>query len=444
MHTITYLLFILSFLFYGFNTSAQADSITDLSLDDAIQQAIENNYSVRISRGELRIAENNNTLGNAGILPTVSIGTNQINRYDDTQNQFRLETRDKRQTHSLSPYLNIQMVLFNGFRLKLSKENLEQMYAMQEVSLESSIETIISEVTNAYYAAVLENEKLDVSRELMQLSRDRYRYVNNRRELGLAVSYDVLQVKNAFLQDSSAYLSQKMQRDIAYRNLSAGIADTSFSLYSLADSLQSPDAVYDLQTLEESMLANNTSLRTMHHSQKVLRNSIELARSSWYPSLALNAGADYSKSYIKMNDADFLDTYSYDYYANLSLSYTIFNGGNRSRQIQNAKIETQNGILQIEELELTLRNNLRTLYQMYEVRKQLLRVAEENLEAAKLNLEISTQKYKTGSINSFNYRDVQMIYMNAAYSHLQAKYNLIATHIDLLRITGSLLTNVSE
>jgi outer membrane protein TolC len=66
-------------------------------------------------------------------------------------------------------------------------------------------------------------------------------------------------------------------------------------------------------------------------------------------------------------------------------------------------------------------------------------VADENLEAAELNLTISEEKYRSGVINSFNYRDVQLIYLNAALQRLQAVFQLIDSNTQLTRITGGFL-----
>jgi outer membrane protein TolC len=63
-------------------------------------------------------------------------------------------------------------------------------------------------------------------------------------------------------------------------------------------------------------------------------------------------------------------------------------------------------------------------------------VAEEGLEAAEMNLSIADQKFRTGAINSFNYRDIQLLYLNAALQKLRATYNLISSNANLTRITG--------
>ncbi|MFM6346736.1 MAG: hypothetical protein ACKPFK_16525, partial [Dolichospermum sp.] len=63
---------LLIFTFGLSRTSAQEV----LSAQEAVKIGIEQNFSVRILRNQEQVASNNNTAGNAGMLPTVStIGT---------------------------------------------------------------------------------------------------------------------------------------------------------------------------------------------------------------------------------------------------------------------------------------------------------------------------------------------------------------------------------
>ena len=73
-----------------------------------------------------------------------------------------------------------------------------------------------------------------------------------------------------------------------------------------------------------------------------------------------------------------------------------------------------------------------------------LKSTEENLEAAQLNLGISGDRFRAGTINSFNYRDVQLIYLNAALGRLRAIFNLIDTDTALARITGGIVTETDS
>ncbi len=62
------------------------------------------------------------------------------------------------------------------------------------------------------------------------------------------------------------------------------------------------------------------------------------------------------------------------------------------------------------------------------------------LESAKLNMELATEKYRNGTISSFNFRDVQLIFLNAASKKLNAIYDLLDTQTELLRLTGGIVS----
>ncbi|MCD4791653.1 MAG: TolC family protein [Bacteroidales bacterium] len=428
---------ILLVLFFASN--AQTDSIIKISLDDAVLKGLEYNYQILIGKKDLEISKNNNTWGKAGVYPTVTAGVSQSNRFNNSENILTGEHSDVI-TSSVTPNLNAQMILFNGFAIRLNKKNLEAYEEISEISLKMTLENTVTDLINAYYSVLLEEEKLKVVENLMKLSKDRYEYFLLKKELGVAVTYDVLQLKNNFLTDSSNYLMQLMNKRTAVRELSKTLGDTELNEYIPTDTFVTVDSTYSLGELESLMLENNTALQTQYLNKGVVENSIKLAKSSMYPSLSLNVGADHTNSMIIYIDEYEAYPYSYGAYANLSLSYTIFNGNNRKRDISNARIEAEKLNLQIEELEMVMRNNLFTIWQFFENRKQLLKVAEENFTAAKLNLNISKEKFDIGAINSFNYRDVQIAYINTAYSLLQAKYNLITTHTDLKKITGRLIS----
>ena len=53
--------------------SANAQTLT---LEQAIQLALENNYDIKIAKNNLKIDERNNTIGNAGMLPVINANIN--------------------------------------------------------------------------------------------------------------------------------------------------------------------------------------------------------------------------------------------------------------------------------------------------------------------------------------------------------------------------------
>ena len=101
--------------------------------------------------------------------------------------------------------------------------------------------------------------------------------------------------------------------------------------------------------------------------------------------------------------------------------------------------DVQNRKVEIKQMTHELTNSLANIYEFYQVRRELLNVAGENLAAAELNLQISREKFESGAINSFNFRDVQNLYLSAAIQKLEAVYNFIDTHTTLLRMAGAII-----
>jgi outer membrane protein TolC len=413
-----------------------------LSLEDAILKGLENNFQIRISEQEYNITKLNNTQGAAGRWPSINVGVNSINRYDNTPSYDTSSlsyVRGDQYTNSLTPYVELQWLLFDGFFVSINKQKLDLLEQYSSGYSTIVVENTLQAIILGYYYALLEKERLKVLEEVKDLSGDRYNYEMLRKELGTAVTFEVLQAKNSFLSDSTNYLLQELNVKNAFLRLNLLLGEPPEVQFMLVDSFMVNIQQYDLNALMKTTLSNNTNLKNQYINQEILKKNIGLAKSDLWPSLSMRAGADFTQGWYdwEKNEAD---TYLYDYYGNFTLSFNLFNGGNTRRAIQTAQINEQIGLLEIQELEQKLANLLVNQYELYRIRKQLLEVAEVNLESAKLNLEIASEKYRNGTINSFNFRDVQLIFLNASSRKLNAIYDLIDSQTELLRLTGGIIS----
>ncbi len=411
-----------------------------LSLEEAIISGLENNFQVRISEENLKSAELANKWGTVGRYPSISIGLSSINRFDDSPIQQDPTQRFSIYTNKVSPFVNLNWLLFNGFSVKMSKEKLELLEQFSSGNSAIVVENTVQSIILGYYLVLLEQERLKVLEQVKELSSDRYKYEMIRKDLGSSVTFQVLQAKNSFLSDSTNYLLQNLNVKNANLNLKLLLGVPPESNFTLTDTFQVSTQEYSITDLKTKMLSSNKTLQNQYVNQEILRKGTGIAKSSQYPSISLNAGYDYSKSWYNLPEPDKFDTYSFDYYANFTLSFNLFNGGNTKRDIEQARIDERIGNIQSQEMTRTLENLLVNQFELYEIRKHLLEVADVNMESAELNLKIATEKYKNGTINSFNFRDVQLIYLNAAHRKLNAIYDIIDTHTELLRLTGGIVS----
>ena len=223
------------------------------------------------------------------------------------------------------------------------------------------------------------------------------------------------------------------------------MASTSEAMWDFSSEIMMDTVDYHYDDLVTKLKSNNKTLKNQYLYQSLLANETQLAKSAYYPTLSLNSGlnnSDYLKDYESVTPNQ--DVNSNNAYVGLTLSWSIFNGGTRKRSVAISEIDEESAQVKTAQMTHSLDNQLAQIYSTYNVNKVILNLAKEQVEAAQLNLELSGEKLKNGSINSFNYRDVQITYMNASISKLRAVYNMIQSNTDLLRITGGIVDEYDD
>lgn len=419
-----------------------------LSLSEAIEMGLENNFSIQIEENKQLQAANLNTWGQAGMFPNISLNASPSLSYQDseTDNPFRFGGSST--TTDVGPSVQANWVLFDGLNVQITKQKLQLLQDQSDGNAQIIIENTVQAIILAYYNVLLEKKRTEVFAHTLELSRDRFEYIQLKGDLGSAVTFDILQDKNAYLTDSSNYLTQELNQKNAIRNLNLLLAQPVEKKYQFIDSLGVEKNELNLDELAAAMKGSNSNLRNQYVNLEILRRDIGIARSATYPRLSLNLSGGYGWNHTELgtpigdpaDPVSGINTTTLSMAANLTLSFTLFNGGQIRNQIKNAKISEQIGRLQIRDLELSLDNSLISTFDQYNLRKNLNDIATENLATADLNLSMGEERYRNGSINSFNYRDLQITYLQTALVYYQSIYNLIESKTELLRLSGGILS----
>ena len=403
-----------------------------LSLSDAIQVGLSENFGIRIEQQNVEIARNNNTWGAAGRWPTISLNVSQNNNFRDVTNPASF-LQGLSISNDITPFVGVNWILFDGFRVVANRERLQALERLSEGNAQVVIENAVQGIITQYYLVQLEEERLSVLNKVFQLSKDRYAYVKLRSELGSAVTFDVLQEQNAFLTDSSNYVTQEITAINALRNLNLLMGQEVSERYELTDSLEVTPSEYEVEDLYERMIASNSNLRNQYLNLEIAQAETRLAKTELYPQLSLNLNGSYSVSRQDLSNAELLrpiedpitQTRVLNYAGGLTLSYLFFDGGRVRRALGNTRTQERISQLQIDELQTSLRNDLVATYDLYNVRQKLLSISQQNVKSADLNLSLAEDRFRGGTINSFDYRQIQVNYLNTALNNLQAKYDLI-------------------
>lgn len=463
------------FILLSFFSLSQAQDT--LSLARAISIGLKNNFDVQIEQLNVEIARNNNNWGEAGILPTVSLSANQNNSIVQRKPANPFAVAGQNISNNVNGQLDIQFLLFGGFGVKMTKRRLEQIERLSNGNAAFVMESVIQDIILAYYQALLEKERLKILENNMIFSKERYDWVKLRKELGGAITFDVLQEQNNYLTDSANVLRQNLAFKNSLRQLNLLLNQDINKIYGLTDSLQYEQETYAYEDLRAKMVSSNTNLRNQFVNQEILRYNTRIAQSSSYPTLNLNVGGTGSLDQLNANfrtstgntienlvgnvnrDPAFpvyntvnetalrpqtQQGNSYGAYGNLSLRFNVFNGGQVKRNIENARIQERIGELNTDQLKLSLENDLLANFDLYNLRSQLVSIELTKLSAADLNLELANERYRNGALSAIDLRIVQENARNAALEAYQAIFNTISTRLSLVRLTGGLIDSAPK
>ena len=119
----------------------------EMTLSEAIQIGLENNYSVKIIRNNAEIAENNNNLGNAGFMPRLSVNASQSYTTQNIEQQFITDpaprVRDGAKSDAFASSASLSWTIFDGLRMFATKGKLQELEQNGVLNVEKTIQTTI-------------------------------------------------------------------------------------------------------------------------------------------------------------------------------------------------------------------------------------------------------------------------------------------------------------
>ena len=425
-----------------------------MSLSDAIQLGLENNYGIRIATAELEAVANNDDWSLAGRYPTISLGLSPSIGYRNNTNPASIVSSSSTTSFGLAPSANLNWTLFNGGRVRITKEQLTTQTSLSEGQLQVQVENTVQSIIQAYYNAVVQREQIEVLQRILNLSSDQIEYQDLRQEYGQGGSFDRLQVQDAYLNDSISLEIQRTNYDNSVRNLLQILGQEVDELSPvLTTSFDSEQAVYDREDLLMRLENSNRSLDNLRINRQLAALDTRLIETERQPTLGLTAGVGYDITVVTgtqtfdfggdqpPRDQSLPGIASRTLTGNLGLTatYLLYDGGARNVRRQSARLREVTSQLNYESAAQELRTLLVNTLALYENQRDIVDLTLQLIDNAERNLAIAEERFRGGIINSFDYRSVQLAYLNAEFQLLQAQLNLKNTETELLRLTGQIV-----
>ncbi|TDH19710.1 TolC family protein [Segetibacter sp. 3557_3] len=427
--------FVLAALLLSGFSRAEAQVLT---LEQAINIALERSLDIRIARNTLEGTIISNHISVAGGLPEVTGSLNNNQSLTNLRQELSNGTVTKRrgnQNNSLNGSISGTYVLFNGFRVIAARGRLEALEKQSEHLVNVEVQTVMANVMAKYYEIVRQQGYLQTLRQSIDVTLQRLNLVQARQSVGLANNADTYQAQldlNATRQDFSSQelvLNQSksdlltlltLRPDSAIEIRDTIIIDTAMNLANVTAKLP----------LNPELLSADEQVRVF----EFLAREVNALR---YPSVALNGGYNVSQSrstagftLLNQNTGPFLG---------LNLQVPIFNGGFNKRQLRVAEIDTKNARITRESLYNNLQGMVVRAWQAYQNNLSRLQQEKANNKTAADLLSLVQKRFELGVGTVVDVREAQRTFVEAGFRLVELSYNAKLAEIELKRYAGELV-----
>jgi outer membrane protein TolC len=418
------------------STAVQAQEL--LTVEQAVQIALENNYSIRIASNDLRIDRTNVTIGNAGMLPSVAAtvtDNNSVQNSSQTRSDGTVAELDNAKNNSLNYGVVLDWTIFDGLRMFARYDQLKELQKLGEAELQLTILTRVGDVISRYYDIVQQQQQLSALDSTLVISQSRVELAQNRFTIGKASRLEVLNAQVDLNSDQTNLLRQRelyANTKILLNQLLARDTKTEFSV---VDQI-GVDATLQLPALETLALKQNPQLQAQLINQRIAELQLKQVKAGRYPTVSVNTGYNFAESESSLGFTSRSSAKGFNY--GFSARLNLFDGLNQHRNERVARIQIENTQLVIEEQNQALLTQLATAYQTYLTNLSLIELETRNEAIARQNLDITMEKFRIGTITTIEFRTAQLNFVNATVRLSNARYQAKLSEITLKELAGNL------
>jgi outer membrane protein len=399
----------ISVLLYFSPARVHAQAIPVLTLQEAIERGIANNANLKSLEMNQRIAMVQNTKAAAGYYPTLQLNASHTHSLLNTQlNFFDGREISQRGAYSNNTNAGLSFVwnIFDGNARYHLKKQLEWAEATQNSIYIEEVERVMYRITLAYLNVVRQQELLDQAIKQLNLSKKRLELAIFLEEKGSGNALSVLQNKVNTGQDSIQIQRIAIDLQQARKSLLLEMSETIYFDFNVAFTLNT-------NLTEESKLRwlQNASKKNISLQRKRLEILETESRSrqlmsTRFPEINLVSTL---QTNLSNNQANFvIQSSNIGPAAGITLTYPIFDNGQRKRQIEVSNLQKDAQVYQLEHMNNQLNNQLQMSISQYDQYKLMEINHQDNVLQADKLLQLSEEMYRLGRITDIEVREAQL------------------------------------
>ena len=420
-------------------SSVRAQSI--LTMKSAVDLALKNNLGIVIAKNSALIDQNNATVGNAGMLPSVNVQAAATKGESDIRQEYndgRVLSKSGVSNTNYSASASLTWTIFDGFQMFADYKRLQLLHDAGEVRVKQQVISTVSAVSYAYAELVISKELVRNINSTLPLYKERVQLANQKLMMGKSDKTEWLQAKVDLNARTNALFNAESSVRIARSKMNAILMlSPQDSSYDVSDSLELTVVETDYNSFSKDFEKDNPDIYAADLNRKVIEQEMKALKSGYLPVVDLNAGYNYTNS--ESSSGLFLVNRNSGPVAGLTLKWNLFNGMNQQRQVRNYKLMVESASSNLQQTTLLVQSSLYNAWQQYIAAKQVLNNAREGVMLADENLTIAAERFRLSECTIVELKMAQNAKEDALTALLNAGFDAKIAEVNLLSISGKIV-----
>lgn len=440
--------------------TASVTGQTTLSLDQCLSIALNDNPTVKIADLEIKRADysRKETLGQ--LLPSVNFGFN-YNRMlakqvaymnmdgfgslggNDSENPDEIQSKSSKKDNGIKMGLDNSYSTGFSASLPLIAPQLWKSLKLSDAQILMSVEQarsskldLVNQVKSAYYALLLAKDSQKVIKESYDMAALTHDIYTKQYAAGAASDYDVLRTSVAMKNIEP----ELMQAEIAVKQARLQLAilmgvDATFDFTPSSTLSDYETDMYEQTLAIDADYSANPSLALNKIETDIANKTVGLRRAAYYPTVALTANYNWTSS----SDGNPFKNFRWTPYSvvGFTVSFPLFEGGQRYNAVRQAKVQAQEMALQRENLERSVANQVSLAIDNIKINVKQIASCSESVGQADRAHSIMEKSFSIGSASYLDLRDSELALTQARLAYNQAIYNYLIANSELELLLGN-------
>ena len=416
----------------------------NLTLDQAIAIALEQNRDVLIAEKERYRSEAQVAEARSGALPQITITGNYARNLSKPVIFLAPNTAFNPSKSTMTFELGSDNSFIAGALLSQPLFNWKTGVALgiahtyhdyAEETYRSTTHDVVLAVKKAFYSVLLARELVEANRQGLDIVRANHENVQAQYRHGNAAEFDLLRAEVQFANTEPLLISAENNLVLAtnmLKNLLALPLETEVHIRGDFVSEELPREVTD--QARRDALATNPLITSLAFQESILEQNISVERSNYFPTLSLVGSYQFQ---AQDNSFDFNGyTWAKVFTVGLNLSFPLFEGFKTGARTEQASIDRD----KVRYLRLKAEEGLRIQIQSAELKmaEGRKRVAGQrrNIEQAEKAVRIAQTRYKSGVGTQLELLDAQVAMTRVRTNYAQAMFDVVVAQAEWTYAVG--------